>query len=129
MKKLLLLLLLFPLFTLAQDTTKIPTPVAKTIIKELVSCDSLKEIHSVTVEELSLMREAVAVQNKMIEAYKEKGAMYEQRIKNEEQKFSIQGQWVEDLRRQNKRLKIKLRFIQVAGAAVGGILTYLYITK
>jgi hypothetical protein len=129
MKKLLLLLLLFPLFTLAQDTTKIPTPVAKTIIKELVSCDSLKEIHSVTVEELSLMREAVAVQNKMIEAYKEKGAMYEQRIKNEEQKFSIQGEWIEDLRRQNKRLKIKLRFIQVAGAAVGGILTYLYITK
>lgn len=129
MKKLLLILLLTPLFSLSQDTIKIPTSAAKAIVKELVSCDSLKEIHYVTIEELSLIREAIAVQNKIIEAYKEKGTMYEQRIKNEQEKFVVQGKWVDDLRRQNRRLKIKLQFIQIAGAAVGGVLTYLYITK
>ena len=129
MKKLLLILLLTPLFSLSQDTIKLPIHAAKAIVKELVSCDSIKEIHAVTIEELSLIREAVAVQNKMIEAYKEKGIMYEQRIKNEQEKFVVQGKWVEDLRKQNRRLKIKLQFIQVAGAAVGGVLTYLYITK
>lgn len=129
MKKLLFILLLTPLFSLSQDTIKIPTPAAKAIVKELVSCDSIKEIHAVTIQELSLIREAVAVQNKMIEAYKEKGTMYEQRIKNEQEKFVVQGKWVEDLKKQNRWLKIKVRFIQVAGAAVGGVLTYLYITK
>ena len=129
MKKLLFILLLSPLVALSQDTVKVPTHAAKSIVKELVSCDSLKEIHSVTTEELSLIREAVAVQNKMIEAYKNKGVMYEQRIKNEQEKFKVQGQWLEDLRRENKRLKVKIRFMQIAGAAIGGALAYLYITK
>jgi len=134
MKHFLTLLFLLPFFSLAQtkpqpDTIKIPAHAAKQIVKDLVSCDSLKDIHSLTVEELSLIREAVAVQNKMIEAYKEKGVMYEQRIQVEQGKYQVMNSWVEDLRKQNKKLKVKITFMQIAGAAIGGVLTYLYITK
>ncbi len=134
MKKLLFILLSCPLLSLAQtksqpDTIKIPTHAARQIAKDLVSCDSLKAIYSFTTQQLTLTEQKVAVQDKIIANHIEKGIMYEQRIKNEQEKFVVQGKWIEDLRKQNKRLKVKLRFIQVAGAAVGGVLTYLYITK
>jgi hypothetical protein len=54
MKKLLLILLLSPLFTLAQDTIKLPASVAKTVAKELTSYDSLKAVHGLTVQQLLL---------------------------------------------------------------------------
>jgi len=129
MKKLLFILLFCPLFTLSQDTIKLPTPIAKQVVKDLVSYDSLKAIHSLTIQQLTLTERKVDVQSNIIKAHEEKGIMYEQRIKNEQEKFVVQGKWIEDLKKQNKRLKVKLRFIQVAGAAVGGVLTYLYITK
>jgi len=129
MKKLLLILLLCPLVTLSQDTVKVPTPIAKSIVKELVSCDSLKAIHKVTVEELDLTKQKVAVQGEIVKSLENKGIMYEQRITNEQEKFKVQGLWLEDLRKQNKRLKVKIRFMQIAGVAIGGVLGYLYITK
>ena len=129
MKKLLFILLFCPLFTLSQDTIKLPTPIAKQVVKDLVSYDSLKAVHALTIQQLTLTERKVDVQSNIIKAHEEKGIMYEQRIKNEQEKFTVMGKWVEDLRKQNKRLKVKLRFIQVAGAAVGGVLTYLYITK
>jgi hypothetical protein len=134
MKKLLFVLLVCPLLSLAQtksqpDTIKIPTHAARQIAKDLVSCDSLKAVHTLTVQQLTLTEQKVAVQDKIIASHVEKGIMYEQRIKNEQEKFVVQGKWIEDLRKENKKLKVKLGFIQIAGAAVGGFLTYLYITK
>ena len=129
MKKLLFILLFCPLFTLAQDTIKLPTPIAKQVVKDLVSYDSLKAVHTLTIQQLTLTEQKVAAQDKIISSHVEKGIMYEQRIKNEQEKFVVQGKWIEDLRKQNKRLKVKLRFIQITGVAVGGLLTYLYITK
>ena len=144
MKKLLFILLFCPLFTLAQspsydmngnvtyykqDTIKLPVLVAKQVVKDLVSYDSLKAVHTLTIQQLTLTEQKVAVQDKIISSHVEKGIMYEQRIKNEQEKFVVQGKWIEDLRKQNKRLKVKLRFIQITGVAVGGLLTYLYITK
>jgi hypothetical protein len=134
MKKLLLILLVCPLLSLAQiksqpDTIKIPTHAARQIAKDLVSCDSLKAVHTLTVQQLTLTEQKVAVQDKIIASHVEKGIMYEQRIKNEQEKFVVQGKWVEDLRKENKKLKVKLGFIQITGIAIGGFLTYLYITK
>jgi hypothetical protein len=134
MKKLLFILLACPLLSLAQtksqpDTIKIPTHAAKQIAKDLVNCDSLKAVHTLTVQQLTLTEQKVAVQDKIIAGHVEKGIMYEQRIKNEQEKFIVQGKWIEDLRKENKKLKVKLGFIQIAGAAIGGFLTYLYITK
>jgi hypothetical protein len=138
MKKLLFILLLCPIFTFSQkkdttktqpDTIKVPTHAAKSIVKELISCDSLKAIHKVTVEELDLTKQKVNIQGEIVKSLETKGTMYEQRIANEQEKFKVQGQWLEDIRKENKRLKVKIRFMQIAGAAIGGVLTYLYITK
>ncbi len=134
MRKLLTIVLLSPLFSLAQtksqpDTIKIPTHAARQIAKDLVSCDSLKAIHNFTTQQLTLTEQKVAVQDKIIAGHVEKGIMYEQRIKNEQEKYGVQGRWLEDLRKENKKLKVKIRFMQVAGAAIGGFLAYLYITK
>jgi len=134
MKKILFILLICPLLSLAQtkpqpDTIKIPTHAARQIAKDLVSCDSLKAVHTLTVQQLTLTEQKVAVQDKIISSHVEKGIMYEQRIKNEQEKFVVQGKWIEDLRKQNKKLRVKITFIQIAGAAIGGFLTYLYITK
>jgi hypothetical protein len=145
MKQLLLVLLLCPLFALSQhipvydmngnvtyyrqDTIKIPIHAAKSIVKELVSYDSLKAIHKLTVDELILTKEKVAVQSSIIKAHEDKGIMYEQRIFSEQEKFRIQSRWTKAVVKENKRLKVKLRFIQITGTLAGGFLTYLYITK
>ena len=55
--------------------------------------------------------------------------MYEERIKNEQLKFDTQGKWVDELRKQNKNLKVKLVFTKITLSAIVGGLTYLYFTK
>ena len=111
------------------DTIKIPTHAARQIAKDLVSCDSLKAVHTLTVQQLTLTEQKVTVQDKIITNHVEKGIMYEQRIKNEQEKFVVQGKWINDLRRENKKLKTNITFIKIVGVAVSGFLTYLYITK
>jgi len=145
MKNLLILIaLLFPFLTMSQipsydkngnvtyyrqDTTKIPTPTAKAIVKELISCDSLKAIHQLTEEQLVLTETKVSIKDQIIESHVQKATLYEERIKTEQQKFDVQKQWVEDLRKENKKLKAKLLFTKITmGAIIGGI-TYLFITK
>jgi hypothetical protein len=134
MKYFLTLLFLLPLLSLAQtkpqpDTIKIPTHAARQIAKDLVSCDSLKAVHTLAVQQLILTERKVDVQSNIIKSHEDKGIMYEQRIEAEQGKYKVMNDWVNDLRKQNKKLRVKITFMQIAGAAIGGILTYLYITK
>jgi hypothetical protein len=129
MKKLLFILLLSPLFTLAQDTIKLPTPVAKQVVKDLVSYDSLKAVHTLTVEQLSLTEKKVEVQSNIIKAHEAKFILCEQRVEAEQGKYQVMDNWVKDLQKQNKKLKVKYRFLQIAGTAIISGLAYLYITK
>lgn len=133
MKQLIIFLLLLPVFAKAQDTIKIPTPVAKTIAKELVSCDSAKAILELTKEQLTLTENKVVLKDSIIAGHVQKGIMYEERIKNEQQKFEIQGLFVKDLQKQNKKLKVKLLFTKIiSGISIGGLvggLTYILVTK
>ena len=55
--------------------------------------------------------------------------MYEVRIMNEQKKFTTQGEYVNVLRKQNKKLKVKLAFTKITLSGVIGGLTYLYFTK
>jgi hypothetical protein len=130
MKNLLIsIALLLPIFVKSQDTIRIPTSTAKTIVKELISCDSIKAIHQLTEEQLVLTETKVAVQDQIITSHIQKEGLYEERIKNEQQKFDVQKQWVEDLRKENKKLKAKLLFTKITmGTIIAGI-TYLFITK
>ena len=135
MKKLLFILLLCPFFSFSQkikpqpDTVRLPTPIAKRIIKDLVSYDSLKAIHQITKEQLVLTEAKVSIKDEIIEGHVQKGMMYEERIKNEQQKFEVQKQWIEDLRKENKKLKAKLTFTKITLTAGIGVLAYLFITK
>ena len=127
--KYLFILLFLPLFGKAQDTVKIPTPIAKQIAKELVSCDSLKAIHELTVKQLTLTESKVVLKDSIISNHVQKGIMYEERIKNEQLKFDTQGLFVKQLQKQNKKLKVKLVFTKITLGGVIGGLTYLYFTK
>ena len=127
--KYLFILLFLPLFGKAQDTVKIPTPIAKQIAKELVGCDSLKAIHELTKEQLTLTEQKVVLKDSIISNHVQKGIMYEERIKNEQLKFDTQGLFVKQLQKQNKKIKVKLVFTKITLGGVIGGLTYLYFTK
>ena len=133
MKQLLIILLFITTLTKAQDTIKIPTPVAKQIAKELVGCDSVKAIHELIKDQLKLTEYKVILKDSIISNYIQKDTMYEQRIKNEQDKFEIQGKFVKDLQKQNRRLKIKNIFTNtIFGITIGGLvggLTYILLTK
>jgi hypothetical protein len=127
--KYLFILLFLPLFGKSQDTVKIPYPVAKQIAKELVGCDSLKAIHELTKEQLTLTESKVVLKDSIISNHVQKGIMYEERIKNEQLKFETQGKWVDELRKQNKKLKAKLTFMQIVTTLFVGVISYIYVAK
>jgi hypothetical protein len=125
MKYILTLLLCLPLFVKSQDTIKIPTPIAKQIARDLVSCDSIKALHTLTIEELILTQDKLILKDNIISNYVDKGVMYEERIQNEQSKFKVQGMWVEDLRKENKKLKVKVLYTKITLSAGIGFLAYL----
>lgn len=131
MKYVLIILMLLPIFGSAQtqDTVHIPTHVAKQIVKDLVSGDSAKAELKLINEHVNLLHQKINLKDSIISGHVQKGIMYEDRIKNEQLKFDTQLLWVDQLRKDNKKLKVKLRFIQATGIAIVGGLAYLYITK
>jgi hypothetical protein len=112
-----------------EDTVKLPYPVAKQVAKDLVSGDSAKAILEVTKEQLTLTESKVVLKDSIISNHVQKGIMYEERIKNEQLKFETQGKWVDELRKQNKKLRVKLIFTKITLSAIIGGITYLYFTK
>jgi len=130
MKQLLIILaFILPSIVKSQDTIHIPTYVAKTMAKELVSCDSAKAILELTKEQLSLTENKVVLKDSIISNYVRKEDIYKQVITNQEQKFELQGQWVNELRKQNKTLKAKLTFTRIISILFTGFITYIYIKK
>ena len=130
MKYILIILAFLPLFAKAQqDTIKLPAYVAKQIVKDLVSGDSAKAELKLCSDNVTLLTQKITLKDSIISGHEQKGILYEQRIKNEQLKFDAQVLWVKDLQKQNKKLKVKLRFLQVTGTAIVGGLTYLYFTK
>ena len=130
MKQLLIILaFILPSIVKSQDTIKIPTPIAKTIAKELVGCDSIKAVHELTKEQLTLTKNKVVLKDSIISNYVRKEDIYKQVITNQEQKFDLQGQWVNELRKQNKTLKVKLTFTRIISILFTGFITYIYIKK
>jgi CRISPR/Cas system CMR subunit Cmr4 (Cas7 group RAMP superfamily) len=112
-----------------EDTIKLPYSVAKQVAKDLVSGDSAKAVLELTKEQLTLTEDKVVLKDSIISNHVQKGIMYEERIKNEQLKFETQGKWVDELRKQNKTLKVKLIFTKITLSAIIGGITYLYFTK
>ena len=125
MKYLLILLIsLLPIAVKSQDTSiKMSTSTARRVAKDLVICDSVKAILEVTKEQLSLTEQKVVLKDSIISNHVNKDIMYETRIQNEQDKFKIQGMWVEDLRKQNKKLKANLTFTKIIlSVALGALI-------
>ena len=131
MKYFLIILAFLPLFGNAQtqDTIKLPVSVAKQIVKDLVSGDSAKAELKLCTENVTLLEKKVTLKDSIISGHVQKGLLYEERIKNEQLKFDAQQLWVDQLRKDNKKLKAKLIFTRLLGTAIVGGLGYLYLTK
>ena len=131
MKYILIILMLLPMFGNAQtqDTVYIPSHVAKQIVKDLISGDSAKAELNLCTENVTLLEKKVTLKDSIISGHVQKGMLYEERIKNEQLKFDAQQLWVDQLRKDNKKLKAKLIFTRLLGTAVIGGLGYLYLTK
>lgn len=130
MKYILIILAFLPIFGHAQqDTVKIPAPVAKQIVKDLISGDSAKAELKLCNENVTLLEKKVTLKDSIISGHVQKGILYEERIKNEQLKFDAQQKWVDQLRKDNKKLKAKLFFTRMLGTAIVGGLGYLYFTK
>lgn len=131
MKYILIILMLLPMFGNAQtqDTVYIPSHVAKQIVKDLISGDSAKAELKLCNENVTLLEKKVTLKDSIISGHVQKGMLYEERIKNEQLKFDAQQLWVDQLRKDNKKLKAKLIFTRLLGTAVVGGLGYLYLTK
>jgi len=127
MKYVLTLLLCLPMLIKAQDTIKIPTPIARQIAKDLTVCDSAKAVLDLTSKQLVLTEDKVVLKDSIISSYKIKCSMYETMLANEQQKFAVQGKWVEDLRKENKKLKVKVLYTKISMSAIIGFLGYLLI--
>jgi hypothetical protein len=125
MKYILTLLFCLPLLVKSQDTIKIPTPIAKQIARDLVSCDSIKALHTLTIEELILTQDKLILKDNIISNYVNKGVMYEERIQNEQSKFKVQESWIDDLRKENKKLKVKVLYTKISMGAIISFLGYL----
>jgi hypothetical protein len=123
---LIILILLLPAVVKSQDTSiKMSTSTARRVAKDLVICDSTKAILELTKEQLSLTEQKVVLKDSIISNHVNKGIMYEMRIQNEQDKFKIQGLWVEDLHKQNKKLKTNLTFTKIVLSAALGTLIIL----
>lgn len=131
MKYLLFILAFLPFFakSQSQDTVKIPMVAAKQIVKDLLSGDSSKAELKLSTETINLLNQKILFKDSIISSHIQKGIMYEERIKNEQDKFFTQGIWVKSLERQNKKLKSKLTFGKITFVAVLAGFSYLYIKK
>ena len=127
MKYILTLLLCLPLLVKSQDTIKLPVPAARQIAKDLTICDSVKAVHELTVKQLTLTEDKVVLKDSIISSFKEKCIMYDTMLANEQKKFEVQGRWVEDLRKENKKLKVKVLYTKISMGAAIAFLGYLLI--
>jgi len=112
-----------------EDTIKLPYSVAKQIAKDLISGDSAKAELGLVQQQLTLTNKVVVLKDSIIASYVQKCDIYDQRIINEQSKFSVQGQYVSQLEKSVKKLKAKLTITRIVSIAITGFLGYLYLTK
>jgi len=128
MKQLLIILaFILPIIAKSQDTIKIPVPAARQIAKDLAICDSIKAVHELTKEQLILTKDKVILKDSIISSYRVKCIMYDTMLINEKSKFDVQGQWINELHKQNKTLKTKLIFTRIVSVAFIALITYINI--
>lgn len=130
MRKLILVLaILAPVLLQAQDTTKVPTRIAKRIVKDLIACDSVKAEFELVKEQLVLTEAKLDIKEAMVGVLGSKVETCKDEVQAEKQKAGVWENITKDLQKQNKKLKAKLTFTKIVAVAIIGVITYLGLTK
>lgn len=135
-----IILVLTSLTSISQipDTSQVclPSEVAKQVAQDLIIGDSAKAMLTVTLDELELNREKISFKDSLILNARLKEINLRDQIRVCEEKNNNYNLLYEDAKKQyadlakkHKKLKANKTFIQIAGTAILGGLTYLYITK
>jgi hypothetical protein len=129
MKKLIILLAFLLPVLVTKSQVVISSETAKKLTKELVACDSIKAVHSLTKKELQLTQSKVKLKDSIIGQYIIKDSIYQEMLHNEELKFDAQSELVHDLEKANKKLKVKHNFTKVISGIITVTLTILTLIK
>jgi hypothetical protein len=130
MKKLVILPLLILTFScFSQDTVKLPTHVAKQIIKDLVDYESVKAQLKLIKEQMDVMDQVSQAKDTIILNYKYKVENCESRIEIEKRIVDLYKQEAIRLKKEYKKLKLKTTLTKIGSGAIIGTLTYLLIVK
>ena len=138
MKKIFLIILLFFLNFISEaqvkstfDTTQIcmPYDVAKKILLDLNDYDKLKELSKLDKKEIYELNSKINFLEKTNKAFIVKDSLSSQIIYQTEEKVKIYKDENEDLKKENKRLKIKNGLYNIVSAVIIVPLTYLVIFK
>jgi hypothetical protein len=104
MKKLIILLAFLLPVLVTKSQVVISSETAKKLTKELVACDSIKAVHSLTKKELQLTQSKVKLKDSIIGQYIIKDSIYQEILHNEELKYNAQSELVYDLEKKNAKL-------------------------
>jgi hypothetical protein len=104
MKKLIILLAFLLPVLVTKSQVVISPETAKKLTKELVACDSIKAVHSLTKKELQLTQSKVKLKDSIIGQYIIKDSIYQEILHNEELKYNAQSELVYDLEKKNAKL-------------------------
>jgi hypothetical protein len=129
MKKLILLLFLLPNIAFSQDTVKLPTHVAKSIIKDLIDYESVKAQLNLCNEQIKLLEQKINAKDSIITVYTQKMETCKSQIDVEKQKTDLYKESYEKLKKEYRRLKLKLTLNQIGAGVIIGTLTYFLIVK
>lgn len=132
MKKLIVLIVLllvsFKSFSQKDTIVSLKEPIAKAVIKDLVSYDGLKiEVKSVQ-ELLTLEQKKVVLKDSVIGSLNTKVLNLETIISKKDEQFGLEREKSEQLQKELKREKRKTFFYKL-GTYAAGIMTLLYVGK
>lgn len=138
MKKIFLIVSLFFITFLSEaqvikpiDTTQIciPYDVAQKMLLDLNEYDKLKELSKLDKKEIYELNNKITFLEKTNNTWQEKDSLSSKIISQTEEKVKIYKDENEDLKKENKRLKIKNGLYNIVSAVIIAPLTYLAIFK
>lgn len=104
-------------------------PVAKQIMKDIISGDSAKAQLKITEEELSETQKKVSLKDSIIITLRSKETNYLTIIDGEKQKFDIMEKHSKKLEWDLKKEKVKNKFKSIISVGIIGVLTFFIINK
>ena len=123
-----LLLVSFKSFSQNDTIVSLKEPVAKAVIKDLVSYDGIKVELKETVELLTLEQKKVVLKDSVILSLNTKVINLETIISKKDEQFGLEREKSDQLQKELKREKRKTFFYKL-GTYAAGVFGFLYLSK